>query len=125
VSEESAHDRLSVEKQRTIARIESLSRDVDDIDAGIAVAKSDDEHDPEGSTLAIERARLSTLLNHSRANLEEIEGAQDRVADGTYGTCERCGAPIPRERLAARPVARTCVQCRSDIGSFLPPMSSH
>jgi DnaK suppressor protein len=120
VPDQNAQHRLSVEKQRTVARIESLSVDVDSIDAGNAVANSDDEHDPEGSTLAFERARLSTLLNQSRANLEEIERAQDRLANGTYGTCELCGAPIPRERLAARPVARTCVQCRSDIG-LVPP----
>jgi DnaK suppressor protein len=33
------------------------------------------------------------------------------VADGSYGTCERCGLPIGAERLAARPAAATCVRC--------------
>jgi RNA polymerase-binding transcription factor DksA len=108
----STKDRLSMEKRATLARIASLTDDVEDIDAGIAAAHSDDEHDPEGSTLAFERARISTLLGQDRAYLEEIERAQGRLADGTYGTCEHCGAAIPPERLAARPVARVCVQCR-------------
>jgi DnaK suppressor protein len=103
--------RLRTEKQATVARIESLTGEIEDIDAGIAGANSDDEHDPEGSTLAFERARISTLLVQDRRHLEEIERAQGRLADGTYGMCERCGAVIPGERLAARPVARVCVQC--------------
>lgn len=110
LTEVNTHERLSVEKQTAIARIESLTGDLEDMDT---VVNSDDEHDPEGSTLAFERARISTLLDQDRRYLEEIERAQGRFVDGTYGTCEQCGTAIPRERLAARPVARTCVQCRS------------
>jgi DnaK suppressor protein len=116
VTEHSTHDRLSTEKQATLSRIESLTSDIEDIDAGIAGANSDDEHDPEGSTLAFERARISTLLGQDRAYLEEIEQAQGRLVDGTYGACEWCGTAIPDERLAARPVARVCVQCRAPSG---------
>ena len=113
VTEQSPHDRLNVEKQATVGRIESLVGDLADMDAGMTSANADDEHDPEGSTLAFERARISTLLNRDCAYLEEIDQARDRLADGTYGTCEGCGAAIPRERLAALPVVRRCLQCRS------------
>jgi len=116
VPEQSTQDRLSTEKVLTVDRIEALTGEIEDIDAGMAGANSDDEHDPEGSTLAFERARISALLSQDRTYLEEIERAQDRLADGTYGTCEHCGAAIPRERLAARPVARVCVQCRALSG---------
>ena len=116
MTELSPHDRLSVEKLTTIARIESLVGDLEDMDAGMTAANADDEHDPEGSTLAFERARTSTLLNQDRAYLDEIDQARERLAEGTYGTCERCGDAIPRERLAALPVARRCVQCRSTSG---------
>ena len=37
--------------------------------------------------------------------------ALDRLADGSYGICEACGARISEERLDARPAARTCVGC--------------
>ncbi len=116
MTEQSARDRLSMEKQATIARIASLTNDIEAIDAGSADANSDDEHDPEGSTLAFERARIATLLSQDRVSLHEIECAEDRLAHGTYGTCEQCGAAIPRERLAAIPGVRLCVQCRSISG---------
>jgi DnaK suppressor protein len=94
-----------------MAHIEALTAEIDDIVAAATDANSDDEHDPEGSTLAFERARVSALLSQERTYLEELERAEDRIADGTYGTCAACGTALPHERLVARPAARTCVQC--------------
>jgi DnaK suppressor protein len=113
VTELSPEELLQAEKQSTIARIEALSSEFDDIVTGAADANSDDEHDPEGSTVAFERAKVSTLLSQGRAYLEELERAQRRIADGTYGVCEHCDAAIPRDRLAALPTARRCIQCRT------------
>jgi RNA polymerase-binding transcription factor DksA len=96
-----------------MARIAALTAELDDIVAATANTNVDDEHDPEGSTIAFERARVSTLLSQGRAYLEELELARHRVEDGTYGMCEHCGSAIPPERLRARPVARTCIRCPS------------
>jgi RNA polymerase-binding transcription factor DksA len=74
-------------------------------------ANADDEHDPEGATIAFERAQLSALVDQASAHLEEIARALRRLDEGVYGVCERCGEPIPSGRLEARPVARTCVGC--------------
>jgi DnaK suppressor protein len=109
----SAQDLLNAERVTTLARVAALTAEFDDIVAGTDVGNSDHEHDPEGSTIAFERARVSTLLSQGRAYLEELERAQSRLTDGTYGACEHCGAAIPRERLLALPTARTCVHCRS------------
>jgi RNA polymerase-binding transcription factor DksA len=83
-------------------------------------ANLDDEHDPEGSTVAFERAQVATLLVDAKRYLDELDQAVARLDTGLYGVCERCGAPIGPERLAARPAARTCVVCsgspRSDRG---------
>jgi DnaK suppressor protein len=113
MTELSAQELLNAERLTTLARVEALTAEFDDIVAGTDVANSDDEHDPEGSTIAFERARVSTLVSQGRTYLEELDRAQGRLADGTYGTCEHCGAAIPRERLLALPTARTCVHCRS------------
>jgi DnaK suppressor protein len=107
-----AHDLLNAERRTAQAHIDALAAEFDDIVAATADGNSDDEHDPEGSTLAFERARVSALLNQQREYLAELERAGNRVADGTYGVCMRCGMAIPPERLAALPAARTCVQCR-------------
>ena len=42
-----------------------------------------------------------------------LDGALQRLADGTYGRCERCGDRIGAKRLAALPEATTCVGCQS------------
>src|SRR3984957_10622987 len=83
--------------------------------AGIAEAASaggtDDEHDPEGATLAFEREHTAALLGQAREQLTAAQAALGRLADGRYGVCVRCGEPIGEARLAARPAARTCIRC--------------
>jgi DnaK suppressor protein len=74
-------------------------------------AGADDEHDPEGATLAFERQHAAALLNETRQRLAEIEAAMVRLADGSYGQCDGCGGPIGAERLSARPTASTCIGC--------------
>lgn len=43
--------------------------------------------------------------------LTEIRAAQQRLADGTYGTCAGCALPIAAGRLELRPWATTCTSC--------------
>ena len=72
---------------------------------------ADDEHDPEGSTIAFERQQLASVLERTRRSRSDAQHALDQLAAGTYGTCERCGRPIAPERLEARPDARLCIEC--------------
>jgi len=89
----------------------ALVRQHAQIVAASADSNADDEHDPEGSTIAFERAQVATLLERTRSAGADLERALARVRAGTYGACERCGAPIGAGRLAARPDARTCITC--------------
>jgi RNA polymerase-binding transcription factor DksA len=104
---------LEQERQATLARLAALTGDFDQLVAASEGSNADDEHDPEGATIAFERSQLEALVQQARTYLAEIEAASARVAAGTYGVCERCGRPIPEERLQARPTARTCVTCAS------------
>ena len=45
------------------------------------------------------------------AQLAELEQRQERIADGTYGECVRCGEDIAPARLEARPEAALCIDC--------------
>ncbi|MDM7853456.1 TraR/DksA family transcriptional regulator [Cellulomonas alba] len=74
-------------------------------------SNADDEHDPEGATIAFERAQVDALARAASERLAEIDAALERVDSGRYGVCERCGAPIAAARLAVRPAAATCVAC--------------
>jgi len=102
---------LSTARVDTLDQIGSLTREFDGIVASAALVGADDEHDPEGATIAFERAQLSALLDQARSALAELDQALARLAAGSYGSCERCGQPIAPARLAARPAARTCIAC--------------
>jgi RNA polymerase-binding transcription factor DksA len=99
------------ERAAALSRIRSMTGDIESMVLASADANADDEHDPEGSTIAFERAQASALLAQARASLEEIEFALIRLSEGSYGVCVVCGKSIPPERLAARPAARTCILC--------------
>jgi RNA polymerase-binding protein DksA len=72
---------------------------------------ADDEHDPEGQTIAYERSQLSAVLDQARQHLDDVDRALEQLRNGTYGVCQRCGKTISVERLEARPVATTCIRC--------------
>ena len=104
---------IADERSRTQARIESLRHDFNDIVAASEDANTDDEHDPEGATIAFERQQIASLIALSETRLGQLDQALEELAEGTYGTCELCGQPIPIERLQARPTAKRCVDCAS------------
>ncbi|MGA8297207.1 MAG: TraR/DksA C4-type zinc finger protein [Acidimicrobiales bacterium] len=99
---------------RTRATTVLLITDLEDDLAAIVEStreSPDDEHDPEGSTVGFERARVGSLLARTRRSLSDIDEALERVRQGTYGTCERCGDSILSERLKVLPTARLCIAC--------------
>lgn len=105
--------RLEDEAVRTRARLADLTRDFDEVVAASRDSNADDEHDPEGATIAFERSQVGALVAQGERQLAEIAAALARLDVGTYGTCESCGQPIADERLEVRPVARTCIGCAS------------
>ena len=96
---------------RVETRVADLERDFDAVVAASESANLDDEHDPEGSTVGFERAQVRALLDQARGHLAELDAAAQRVADATYGVCERCGNPIGADRLRALPTTQMCVGC--------------
>ncbi len=72
-----------------------------------------DEESGEGGTVTVDRERDLALSAQALAAVEEIDAALARIADRTYGECERCEQPIPKPRLKALPYARLCVACKS------------
>lgn len=54
-----------------------------------------------------------SMLDRHVSELRAIEGAEARMNDGTYGTCEQCGGDIAYERLLAFPTAIRCVRCQA------------
>ena len=106
-----AASRLAEERVRAAARLERLRHDFLDVVDASRDSNADDEHDPEGHTIAFERSQVDALVRQAEQQLAEIDAATQRLATGGYGRCEVCGREIAPERLEARPTARTCVSC--------------
>lgn len=94
------------EAMRTLA---DLAAEIGSLTAARQDANSDDEHDPEGATLAYERSQTDALRKAAEMRRTEIADALSRLDAGAYGRCLRCGRPIAEGRLQARPWATLCV----------------
>ena len=108
---EPVRDLLLAERSRARERVAALEREFTALAEAASAAGTDDEHDPEGATLAFERQHAAALLEAAREQVAAAEAALRRLDEGRYGVCDQCGQPIGAERLAARPAAVTCVRC--------------
>lgn len=104
-------DPIEERRTSTEALVASLSRRLAGIIESSEWSTNDDEHDPEGVTVAFERAQVAGLLEGARAELRALDAAAERLARGTYGVCERCGGRIADERLEALPATTRCIAC--------------
>ena len=107
---------LAAARERAVARLAALEREFGGIVEAAQGVSTDDEHDPEGATLAFERQHVAALLEAAREQVATVDAALRRLDEGRYGVCDRCGQPIGAERLAARPAAATCVRCAGAAG---------
>ena len=113
MDEVEARRRLRAERADVAARLRDLGVSFEDIVDAARDSNLDDEHDPEGTTIAAERSLVSSLARYSERHLAEVDAALDRLAAGTYGRCVRCGGPIAADRLDARPSTPVCIGCAS------------
>lgn len=105
--------RLRAERARRLAQAAALQHAFDGLVASSADSNADDEHDPEGATIAFERSQLASQLAQAQDDVREVDDALRRQRAGTYGTCQICGGTITAERLEARPTAAACIACAS------------
>ncbi|MBL0747270.1 TraR/DksA family transcriptional regulator [Nocardioides baculatus] len=107
--------RLAAERAQTQSRLASLTGDHESIVAASLDTNADDEHDPEGATIAFERSQIGALIRQVQGHLVEVDAAVARLDAGAYGVCERCGSVISAARLEALPAARLCIRCASTV----------
>ena len=67
----------------------------------------------DGTTEAVDRLTKVGAAEQLDAMRADVVRALEKLDDGTYGLCDRCGGPIPDERLEARPWSVLCVRCAS------------
>jgi RNA polymerase-binding transcription factor DksA len=107
----SVRSALIAELARAEEQSVSLLRQFEDIVDAAELTSTDDEHDPEGATIAFERAQVKALLSQALIDRAALQATLGRVDEQDFGTCERCGGAIGIERLIALPAAQRCVAC--------------
>ncbi len=100
-------ERLELERQYHEIEQSSFGKGQSELSGDIA---SFDEEYADAGTDTFERERDLSLSNNIRDLLDKIDRALDRIEQGTYGLCERCGRPIERARLKGLPYATLCVK---------------
>ena len=85
-----------------------------DTDDGELSSAAGDQHLADHASDMLDREVDESLDENAEMIVHEIDAALERMEAGTYGTCTRCGKPIPEERLAAVPYAVLCVTCKRD-----------
>ncbi len=108
---EGLRDRL-LERRGALIAESGLDERLDDSTAELSVP---DNHPADMGTDTFEREKAVSMMEDVERQLEDVEHAFHRLEDGTYGSCEACGAQIPDERLDAQPATRFCID---DQGKF-------
>ncbi len=99
-----------VEQRQTI--LESLAGQSDDMKNLVKTIESGDEVD--AASDAIDRTLLTSLGAQDARRLQLINNAIERIYQGKYGRCVKCGKEIPVARLEAIPYAFMCISCASE-----------
>jgi RNA polymerase-binding protein DksA len=105
------HDALDARRREVLARQGRLDASLSDAREARSGGQADDEHDPEGPTMAATWSQLTGLHDDLEVELKAIDHSLAHLKAGTYGVCVNCGKPIGVARLRARPYAELCIEC--------------
>lgn len=111
MDQQKAATRLAADRAATQEGIAAMTAHLAAAAAAANGSNLDDEHDPEGSTVAFEREQLAAVRSQAQAHLAELDAAIARLDGGQYGLCKVCGALISDERLDALPATQVCIAC--------------
>jgi RNA polymerase-binding protein DksA len=97
-------------------RVEHALGHLEDENPGSVEDETEDEtwdnHLGDAATATLDRELDYTLEENSEQILAAIDQALERIEEGTFGTCARCGKPIAEARLEAMPYATKCIDCK-------------
>ena len=106
---EEERERLRIDMQGLGDEVAALGQDQDLVGAGVS------NHVADVGTDVMEQEKDLVLIGNLQERLREVDHALERMDEGTYGICERCGKPINPERLEALPSATFCIDCKAIV----------
>lgn len=103
------------EAQRRLEQMKSeLEHSMETLDSEDAGSSTElthvDNHPADTAGELQEGDRQQALAENAQGQIDQIDAALQRIADGTYGRCVDCGKEIPPARLEVRPEAARCVE---------------
>jgi DnaK suppressor protein len=102
-------EKLEVQRGELQLRLTSLEQETRALDLDIPQDSGD------RSVINLSKETLFEQGSQRRGLLRRIEGAIDRIDDGSFGTCLGCGQEIAVRRLQALPWTQYCLQCQEII----------
>ena len=105
-------ERLLAERERVLSEISELDADLSKSLEETSGESAYDQHMAEAAAATLDREIDLTLQENARGTLVRIERALRKLAEGTYGRCDKCSEPIGEGRLEIAPYATLCVDCK-------------
>lgn len=95
------HETLAQESQMPLAE-------------SVGELSSYDNHSSDLAAETFEREKDLGLKDNAKIMLMKVNRALEKIENGTYGNCEKCGKPIDETRLQAIPYAILCMECKRE-----------
>ena len=112
-------DRESFEAGDCWKNANGCRREITELDAELSESLEDsseespyDQHMAETAAVTLDREIDLTLEENARSTIAQIDRALQKIENGTYGYCDKCGKEIGEERLIVAPFASLCIDCK-------------
>ncbi|MEW6522684.1 MAG: TraR/DksA C4-type zinc finger protein [Bacillota bacterium] len=118
---EHARQLLRQRRQELVSRLASLEEGLrQGAKDSVQELSMYDNHPADLGSETFERQKDLGTRYRLKQHLLEVDSAMRRVEQGSYGRCERCGAPIDTRRLEVVPATRYCVGCQKKADAHTP-----
>ena len=105
-------------KDLLTSRLQELLSQADDTVSGMTAPKENIPDPTDRATLESGRNFMLRIRDRESKLIKKIKKALERIDNGTFGICEKCGEDISIKRLKARPVTTQCIDCKTKEEAF-------
>ncbi|OQX13339.1 MAG: RNA polymerase-binding protein DksA [Desulfobacteraceae bacterium IS3] len=100
-------------KELLTNQLEELLHQADDTVSGMTSHKENFPDPTDRASLEADRNFMLRIRDREHKLIKKIKKAIQRIEDGTFGVCDKCGEDINIDRLKARPVTIHCIDCKT------------
>jgi DnaK suppressor protein len=112
------NDDIEYFKDLLTNRLEELLSHADNTVSGMTAPKENFPDPSDRASLEADRNFMLRIRDRENKLIKKIKKALERIDDGTFGVCEKCGEDISTSRLNARPVTTLCIDCKTKEEAF-------